>query len=45
MKGDYEVIIIGCGPAGLAAGLYAARSRLRVLLLGDEAAGGYIRSI
>lgn len=45
MKADYEVIIIGCGPAGLAAGLYAARSRLNVLLLGDEAAGGYIRSI
>ena len=30
------------GPAGLAAGLYAARSRLKVLLLGDVAAGGYM---
>ena len=45
MEEDYEVIIIGCGPAGLAAGLYAARSRLKVLLLGDVAAGGYMRSI
>jgi thioredoxin reductase (NADPH) len=45
MEADYEVIIVGCGPAGLAAGLYAARSRLKVLLLGNEAAGGYMRSI
>lgn len=42
---DYEVIIVGCGPAGLAAGLYAARSRVKVLLLGDLAAGGEMRGI
>ena len=45
MEAEYEVIIVGCGPAGLAAGMHAARSRLNVLLLGDEAAGGYMRSI
>lgn len=45
MGAGYEVIIVGCGPAGLAAGMYASRSRLNVLLLGDEAAGGYMRSI
>ncbi|UCF73103.1 MAG: FAD-dependent oxidoreductase [Deltaproteobacteria bacterium] len=45
MEADYEVIIVGCGPAGLAAGLYAARSGLKVLLLGNEAAGGYMRGI
>ena len=45
MEEEYELIIVGCGPAGLAAGLYAARSRLKVLLLGDVAAGGYMRGI
>jgi len=45
MEADYEVIIVGCGPAGLAAGLYAARSGLKALLLGNEAAGGYMRGI
>jgi len=29
----YDVIIIGAGPAGLAAGIYAARDRYRTLLL------------
>ena len=40
---DYDVIIVGCGPAGLAAGIYAGRARLKALLLGNEAAGGPIR--
>lgn len=45
MEADYEVIIVGCGPAGLAAGLYAGRAGLKVLLLGKQTAGGEIRSI
>jgi len=45
MEADYEVIIVGCGPAGLAAGLYASRGRLKALLLGKEAAGGEMRGI
>ena len=45
MEADYDVIIVGCGPAGLAAGIYAGRARLKVLILGRQAAGGEIRSI
>ena len=43
MDTDHDVIIVGCGPAGLAAGIYAGRAGLKALLLGDEAAGGPIR--
>lgn len=38
----YDLIIIGAGPAGLTAGLYAARGRLNVLLLERLAPGGQI---
>ncbi len=36
----YEVIIIGGGPAGLTAGLYTTRSRLRTLLIESALFGG-----
>lgn len=32
-QSEYEVIIVGAGPAGLAAGLYSARDRFSTLLL------------
>lgn len=38
----YDVIIIGAGPAGLSAGLYAARAKLKTLILEKEKAGGQI---
>jgi alkyl hydroperoxide reductase subunit F len=38
-KNDYELIIIGAGPAGAAAGVYAARKKLNTLLL-TETFGG-----
>ncbi|MCW3981662.1 MAG: thioredoxin-disulfide reductase [Candidatus Bathyarchaeota archaeon] len=37
---DWELIIIGAGPAGLAAGLYAGRSGLKTLVLEAKMAGG-----
>ena len=39
---EYEIIIIGAGPAGLAAGLYAARARRRTLLIERKVTGGQI---
>ena len=38
----YDLIIIGAGPAGLTAGLYAARYRLNTLILEQMAVGGQI---
>ncbi len=38
----YDVIIIGGGPAGLSAGLYAARARMSTLIIEKEGAGGQI---
>jgi thioredoxin reductase (NADPH) len=39
---DYDIVIIGAGPAGLTAGIYAARARMNVLLLEKAAPGGQI---
>jgi len=39
---DYQLIIIGGGPAGLTAGLYAARSRLNAVLLEKGVPGGQV---
>lgn len=38
----YDVVIIGGGPAGLSAGLYAGRARLDALLIEKEKDGGQI---
>ena len=38
----YEVIIIGGGPAGMTAGLYTSRSRLKTLLIETGLLGGQI---
>ncbi|MDY6862396.1 MAG: thioredoxin-disulfide reductase [Thermodesulfobacteriota bacterium] len=39
-KFNYELIIIGGGPAGLTAGIYAARARLKTLLIEKMVLGG-----
>jgi thioredoxin reductase (NADPH) len=41
---DYDLLIIGGGPAGLTAGLYAARARLNVLLIEKLVPGGQMIS-
>lgn len=42
---DYDVIIIGSGPAGITAGMYLARAGYRVLLLEKEIFGGQLKNI
>lgn len=39
---DYDLVIIGAGPAGLTAGLYAARARLNVILIEKVVPGGQV---
>ena len=39
---DWELIIIGAGPAGLAAGIYGVRSGLKTLVLEEKIAGGTV---
>ncbi|QAT16611.1 thioredoxin-disulfide reductase [Candidatus Velamenicoccus archaeovorus] len=38
----YDVVIVGAGPAGLTAALYAGRSKLKTKILEKEAVGGQI---
>jgi thioredoxin reductase (NADPH) len=38
----YDIIIVGGGPAGLTAGLYASRARLKTLLIEKIALGGQV---
>src|SRR3989344_331797 len=35
----YDLVIIGAGPAGVAAGVYAARQRLKILILSKDIGG------
>ena len=41
---NYDVIIIGGGPAGLTAAIYTSRARLRTLIIEKESFGGQIVS-
>jgi thioredoxin reductase (NADPH) len=40
MKNEYDIIIIGGGPAGLTAGIYTARTKLKSLLIERSTPGG-----
>lgn len=41
---DLDLIIIGGGPAGLTAAVYAARAKMNMLLLENQLLGGQVRS-
>ncbi len=38
----YDLIIIGAGPAGLSAGIYASRAKLKTLILNEGTTGGQL---
>lgn len=44
MADDYDIAIVGAGPAGLAAGLYAGRNRLRAVMVEGRAPGGQLNN-
>ena len=37
---DYDIIIIGAGPSGLTAGIYASRAKAKVLIVNEGSVGG-----
>lgn len=41
---EIDLIIIGAGPAGLTAGIYASRANLETLILENDIIGGQVRS-
>ena len=40
----YDLIIIGGGPAGISAGIYAGRAKLKTLVIEKENMGGQIKT-
>ena len=42
MSESYDCIVVGAGPAGLGAGLYTSRDRLKTLILEKFLPGGQI---
>lgn len=45
MKNNFDVIIIGAGPAGMSAAIYLKRANVDVLVLEKEAPGGMLNKI
>jgi thioredoxin reductase (NADPH) len=44
MAESFDVIIVGAGPAGLSAAIYAARARLKTLVLDESVPGGQMKT-
>lgn len=44
IKEEYDVVIIGAGPAGLTAAIYTGRAKLSTLVLEKEVAGGEVET-
>src|SRR5688572_16073096 len=42
MAENFDIVVVGAGPGGLAAGLYGARAKLKVVVLEKELPGGQI---
>ncbi|SHH28792.1 thioredoxin-disulfide reductase [Tepidibacter thalassicus] len=42
MENIYDLIVIGAGPAGLSAGLYGARAKMKTLIIEKDKTGGQI---
>lgn len=40
----YDVLIIGCGPAGLSAAIYTSRAQLKTVVFGDQKKGNLYKS-
>lgn len=41
---NFDVVIIGCGPAGLQAAIHAARKKVRVAVIGHPESSGLVRA-
>jgi thioredoxin reductase (NADPH) len=44
MADRYDLIVVGAGPAGLSAAIYAARARLKTLVLDESVPGGQVKT-
>ena len=43
-EGEYDLVIIGAGPAGLTAGVYAARKKIRSIIISENIGGQALES-